>query len=65
MSKEQKQSKQARKMEVKTLVPWMIIVLIVVAFVGMVIGWSLRSDQVSQIKAEVAEQVGVVKAKKQ
>lgn len=49
--------KQKRQVEVKTLVPWLIILVIVVGFIGVVTGWTLRSDQLSQIKAEVAEQL--------
>ncbi len=65
MSKEQKQTKQPRKVEVKTFVPWMIILVIIVALAGTALGWVIRSDQLSQIKAEVSEQVKSVSVKKQ
>lgn len=41
----------------KAVFPWAIIVLVSVLFAGIVTGWTLRSNQYSDLKAEVASQV--------
>jgi hypothetical protein len=54
--------KQPLKMEVKTLVPWMIILIMVTFLGGVASGWIARSDQVNQIKSEVAHALQVAQA---
>jgi hypothetical protein len=49
--------KQALKWEVKTLVPWIIILVLAALATGAMLGWTARSNQVSEIKAEVATQL--------
>lgn len=53
--------KKARTVEIKTALPWTLIVLFIVAFASFVYGWTARSGQMvtrSEITAEVMQQLG-------
>lgn len=57
--------KQPKTVQVKLLVPYMIILVMAVSLASLVTGWMLRSAHYSEIKAEVATQVAeVTKVKK-
>lgn len=50
-------SERAVRFYKKASFPWAIIVIAVVFFGGLVLGWNLRSEQASSIKAEVMSQL--------
>jgi hypothetical protein len=61
MSKETKTTiKQPKSVEVKLLVPYAIIVVMAVAFAGLVTGWTLRSNQVTEVKSQVTAEVETI-----
>lgn len=50
-------TKTPKTVQVKLLVPYAIILVMIVALAGLVTGWTLRSDYYSDVKAEVSSQV--------
>lgn len=56
--------KQPLKMEVKVLVPWMIILVLAALIAGIATGWVARSNQQAEIKAAVSEQLAQLQPKK-
>lgn len=57
-------TKQPKTIEVKLLVPYALLTLIVAAAIGFGYGWAMRSDQESVVKAQVNELLQVSKAQK-
>lgn len=56
--------KQPRKMEIKVLVPWMIILVLAALVSGLVVGWTARSNEQAAIKAEVTSQLAQLQPSK-
>lgn len=49
--------KQPRTVEVKTMIPWVLILLIAVFTLGSVTGWTARTEQINQVQVEVSRQL--------
>lgn len=48
----------SKTVEVKLLVPYVLITIVVCAFMGVVTGWNLREEMSGKVKAEAASIVG-------
>lgn len=58
-------TKQPRTVEVKVLVPYAIILVMLVALAGVITGWNVRGDQETKTKAAAAEMVTSLTPKKE
>lgn len=48
--------KAPKSVEIKTALPWTLIIIAIVGFVGFYQGWTARSTQVTEVRAQVSEQ---------
>lgn len=54
--------KTAKTVEIKLLVPWAIITIMLIAVAGLITGWTLRSNDYGRVKAEAAHMVQLSKS---
>ena len=55
-----KPTNQPETVEVKLLVPYAIIAALVIGFAGLAGGWTMRSNQVNEVKAQVTAEVETI-----
>lgn len=59
-----KETKTAKTVEVKLLIPYAIIALMIIATTGVITGWFMRSEQMGQVQREASELVSHLKETK-
>lgn len=61
MSKDNKAPKQPRTVEIKLLVPYAIITVMIVATASLIAGWTLRSNDIDRVHTEAKSLVTSLK----